>query len=64
MRNIVTNNANGFFEMKTEWAGVFPAVTTKLQENGDVDLHATQGSIERLIQSGVSGIIVLPMYVG
>ncbi|MER9274066.1 dihydrodipicolinate synthase family protein [Mesorhizobium sp. M0643] len=43
------------------WAGVFPAVTTKLQENGDVDLLATQSSIERLIQSGVSGIIVLPM---
>ncbi|MEI8703450.1 dihydrodipicolinate synthase family protein [Mesorhizobium sp. ISC15] len=47
--------------MKANWAGVFPAVTTKLQENGDVDLVATQGSIERLIQSGVSGIIVLPM---
>ncbi|WP_095204871.1 dihydrodipicolinate synthase family protein [Mesorhizobium carmichaelinearum] len=47
--------------MKANWAGVFPAVTTKLQENGDVDLLATQGSIDRLIQSGVSGIIVLPM---
>ncbi|MER9178306.1 dihydrodipicolinate synthase family protein [Mesorhizobium sp. M0955] len=47
--------------MKTNWGGVFPAVTTKLQENGEVDLHATQRSIERLIQSGVSGIIVLPM---
>ncbi|MER8824147.1 dihydrodipicolinate synthase family protein [Mesorhizobium sp. M0991] len=47
--------------MRTKWAGVFPAVTTKLEENGDVDLLATQGSIERLIQSGVSGIIVLPM---
>ncbi|MBB6413757.1 dihydrodipicolinate synthase family protein [Mesorhizobium sangaii] len=47
--------------MKANWAGVFPAVTTKLQENNDVDLLATQRSIDRLIQSGVSGIIVLPM---
>ncbi|CAN7742912.1 dihydrodipicolinate synthase family protein [Mesorhizobium sp. LjNodule214] len=47
--------------MKVNWTGVFPAVTTKLRENGDVDLIATQGSIERLIQNGVSGIIVLPM---
>ncbi|MER9594103.1 dihydrodipicolinate synthase family protein [Mesorhizobium sp. M0244] len=43
------------------WAGVFPAVTTKLNEQGELDLSATQSSIERLVQSGVSGLIVLPM---
>ncbi|MER8722490.1 dihydrodipicolinate synthase family protein [Mesorhizobium sp. M0999] len=43
------------------WAGVFPAVTTKLNRQGELDLSATQSSIERLIQSGVSGLIVLPM---
>ncbi len=43
------------------WTGVFPAVTTKLFEDGSVDLVATQASIERLIQNGVSGVIVLPM---
>ncbi|RUV53564.1 dihydrodipicolinate synthase family protein [Mesorhizobium sp. M5C.F.Ca.IN.020.29.1.1] len=43
------------------WAGVFPAVTTKLNEKGDLDLAATQSSIERLIRGGVSGVIVLPM---
>ncbi|TIP18347.1 dihydrodipicolinate synthase family protein [Mesorhizobium sp.] len=43
------------------WTGVFPAVTTKLNERGDLDLPATQSSIDRLIRSGVSGIIVLPM---
>ncbi|RWF28780.1 dihydrodipicolinate synthase family protein [Mesorhizobium sp.] len=47
--------------MKANWAGVFPAVTTKLSENGDVDLGATQSSVDRLIRSGVSGIIILPM---
>ena len=43
------------------WTGVFPAVTTKLRQDGSVDLAATQASIERLIESGVSGVIVLPM---
>ncbi|RWJ04478.1 MAG: dihydrodipicolinate synthase family protein [Mesorhizobium sp.] len=43
------------------WAGVFPAVTTKLNEKGDLDLAATQSSIERLIRGGVSGVIILPM---
>lgn len=44
-----------------DWKGVFPAVTTKLTQNGKVDLEATQLSIHRLIENGVSGVIVLPM---
>ena len=43
------------------WSGVFPAVTTKMQPSGAVDLAATQASIDRLIANGVSGVIVLPM---
>jgi 4-hydroxy-tetrahydrodipicolinate synthase len=43
------------------WRGVFPAVTTKMKRDGSVDLEATQASIDRLIQNGVSGVIVLPM---
>jgi 4-hydroxy-tetrahydrodipicolinate synthase len=43
------------------WSGVFPAVTTKLQADGALDLAATQASIDRLINNAVSGIIVLPM---
>ena len=43
------------------WTGVFPAVTTKLRQDGAVDLAATQSSIERQVASGVSGVIVLPM---
>ena len=43
------------------WKGVFPAVTTKLTEDGQVDIKATQASIERLIENNVSGVIVLPM---
>lgn len=45
----------------TRWTGVFPAVTTKLTREGEVDLKATQDSIERLVSNGVSGVIVLPM---
>jgi 4-hydroxy-tetrahydrodipicolinate synthase len=45
----------------TKWTGVFPAVTTKMTKDGEVDLVATQSSIERLIKAGVSGVIVLPM---
>lgn len=43
------------------WNGVFPAVTTKMKASGEIDLPATQSSIDRLIGNGVSGVIVLPM---
>jgi 4-hydroxy-tetrahydrodipicolinate synthase len=43
------------------WTGVFPAVTTKMTEAGEIDVAATQSSIDRLIKAGVSGVIVLPM---
>jgi len=45
----------------TDWKGVFPAVTTKMTQDGQIDLKATQASIDRLITNGVSGVIVLPM---
>ncbi|WP_040679065.1 dihydrodipicolinate synthase family protein [Rhizobium mesoamericanum] len=44
-----------------KWKGVFPAVTTKLTKDGEIDLQATKNSIDRLIKAGVSGVIVLPM---
>jgi len=47
--------------MAAVWRGVFPAVTTKMTEGGQIDVEATQSSIERLIENGVSGVIVLPM---
>ncbi|WP_223478996.1 dihydrodipicolinate synthase family protein [Oricola indica] len=43
------------------WTGVFPAVTTKLKADGSFDPDAMAHSIERLIENGVSGMIVLPM---
>src|SRR5882724_9944603 len=47
--------------MAAIWRGVFPAATTKMTEDGQVDLKATQLSLNRLIENGVSGVIVLPM---
>jgi 4-hydroxy-tetrahydrodipicolinate synthase len=43
------------------WSGVFPAATTKMTASGELDLPAMQASIDRLVQNGVSGVIVLPM---
>lgn len=45
----------------TVWKGVFPAVTTKMNQDGKVDLAATQSGLNRLVEKGVSGVIVLPM---
>ncbi len=45
----------------TNWKGVFPAVTTKLDQDGAIDFAATQASLDRLVKNGVSGVIVLPM---
>ena len=47
--------------MTATWRGVFPAVTTKMDESGHVDLAATQQSLNRLVENDVSGVIVLPM---
>lgn len=40
------------------WTGVFPAVVTQLHEDQSLDLAATARHFERLIESGVSGLIV------
>jgi len=45
----------------TIWQGGCPAVTTKMDASGRVDLAATGESVARLIDSGVAGVIVLPM---
>ena len=42
-----------------DWRGVFPAVTTKFDVNGDIDLPAMGAHLEWQIESGVHGIIVL-----
>ena len=48
----------------TVWKGVFPAVTTKMTKDAKVDLEATQTSISRLVENGVSGVVVLSKSAG
>jgi len=45
----------------SRWKGVFPAVTTKMTRDGQIDAEAMQASLDRLVRNGVSGVIVLPM---
>jgi dihydrodipicolinate synthase/N-acetylneuraminate lyase len=44
--------------MKPYWQGVFPAATTQMRRNGDVDLDATASHLEVLIDSGVGGLVM------
>jgi len=45
--------------MKTIWKGVFPAVTTQFKKDQSLDLDATARHLEVLIDSGVSGLVML-----
>lgn len=45
--------------MRPSWKGVFPAVTTQFHRDGSLDLEATARHIEVLIDSGVSGLVML-----
>ena len=44
---------------KPYWTGVFPAITTQMDRDGSLNLEATAKHIEVLIDSGVSGIVML-----
>lgn len=41
------------------WSGVFPAITTQMHRDGSLDLDATANHTERLIASGITGIVFL-----
>ena len=45
--------------MMRAWSGVFPAVTTQFRKDQSLDLEGTARHIEALIDSGVSGLILL-----
>src|SRR3954468_22536538 len=45
--------------MKVNWQGVFPAVTTQFDQDQSLDLEATARHIDVLIDSGVSGLVML-----
>jgi len=41
------------------WEGVFPAITTQMQRDGSVDIEATERHAEVLIESGITGLVIL-----
>ncbi len=43
---------------KEDWGGVFPAITTKFGEDGELDIDATAGHMEALLKAGVHGMVV------
>ena len=45
--------------MTTNWKGVFPAATTQFHKDQTLDLEGTARQIETLIDSGVSGLVML-----
>jgi len=44
-----------------QWQGVFPAVTTKLKPDFTLDLDAIGRGLERLIEGGVAGVVMMGM---
>src|SRR6185295_8151259 len=51
--------ANEHLTMKPYWQGVFPAVTTQIKKDGALDLSATARHLEVLLESGITGLIML-----
>ncbi|CAB3844475.1 putative 2-dehydro-3-deoxy-D-pentonate aldolase YjhH [Achromobacter aegrifaciens] len=47
--------------MSIQWQGVFPAVTTKLKPDFSLDLEAIRQGLERLIENGVGGVVMMGM---
>lgn len=43
------------------WEGVFPAVTTKLRPDYSLDLVAMREGLERLLDAGVAGVVMMGM---
>jgi len=62
MENITTGNGYNFtknnFDMKIQWNGVMPAVTTKFKEDDSLDLVNFKINIQAQLNAGVNGIIL------
>jgi 4-hydroxy-tetrahydrodipicolinate synthase len=41
------------------WQGVFPAITTQMRRDGSLDIDGTARHAEALIDSGISGLVIL-----
>jgi dihydrodipicolinate synthase/N-acetylneuraminate lyase len=44
--------------MQVSWKGVYPAVTTKFKENGDLDIPEFLRNVQAQIDAGIDGVII------
>ena len=44
--------------MQPNWIGVYPAITTKFKENGDLDIDSNLKGLHAQVDAGVDGIIL------
>jgi len=45
--------------MRVDWSGVFPALTTQLTPDQELDADATMAHVEHLLAAGVHGVVML-----
>ena len=45
--------------MQVDWHGVYPASTTQFHDDESLDLEATGDHLDRMIESGIHGVIML-----
>jgi 1-pyrroline-4-hydroxy-2-carboxylate deaminase len=45
--------------MKSNWKGVYPAITTQFRDDESLDLAATAKHLETMIQAGIHGVVLL-----
>jgi len=43
---------------QVKWTGVYPAVTTKFKENGELDIPAFLKNIEYQVNAGIDGVVI------
>ena len=45
--------------MQVDWKGIYPALTTQFRKDESLDLPATMGHVEALLEAGVHGLVML-----
>src|SRR6266540_609333 len=56
---VALESIHGDLFMNANWSGVFPALTTQFNPDQSLNLEATAGHLERMIRSGIHGVVLL-----
>ena len=49
--------------MQPNWIGVYPAITTKFKDNGDLDIEMNVKGLHAQVNAGVNGISLVVHWV-